>query len=131
MSRLERKTASGLMMSMLVLGAWTVSPALGADAACQQQAQTLCSGAKPGEAKFDTCLKEHAADLSKDCLAQLQASVARANELKEFPSCIADAEKLCPGSKPGGGQIMACLRVRQEDISEECKREMGKVTGQY
>lgn len=35
--------------------------------------------------------------------------------------CKADAEKLCPGVKPGEGRIAACLREHKDVVSEACK----------
>ena len=35
--------------------------------------------------------------------------------------CKADAAKLCPDVKPGGGRIAACLREHKDAVSDACK----------
>ena len=48
-------------------------------------------------------------------------------------ACKADVEKLCPGVKPGSGQIAACLKQHESQVSAACKdavanRRAGKRT---
>ncbi len=49
----------------------------------------------------------------------------------DVESCKADAQKYCPGVKPGGGAIEACLKKNETSLSPECmqfRKEMkGKV----
>ncbi|MGA7198001.1 cysteine rich repeat-containing protein [Roseiarcus sp.] len=47
--------------------------------------------------------------------------------------CKADAERLCPGTEPGGGRIVKCLKAHKMEVSIGCgkaiqhiKAEMGK-----
>jgi cysteine rich repeat protein len=122
MSQLKRVS---VVVWVVIVGALLTCriPALAADA-CQADAQKSCPGMKPGDAGYTGCMQQHAAQLSKPCAEHLQEAAARANELKEFSSCVADAEKLCPGTKPGGGQIMLCLRTHQGDLSSDCMQEM-------
>jgi hypothetical protein len=49
---------------------------------------------------------------------------AQEQELKQDWACIADAQKLCPGTKPGAGRVIACLRTYMSDLSEACKQEI-------
>ena len=39
-------------------------------------------------------------------------------------ACKADIEKLCQGVKPGEGRIIACLKEKQNEVSDNCKAEM-------
>ena len=102
-------------------------PAAPQDTACREQAEKLCPGMKPGDENFGPCIKQHEAQFPKGCRRQLGSASARARDLKQFPSCVADADKFCPK----GGSVMKCLRVHQTDLSEDCKREIGKRTGKY
>ena len=46
-------------------------------------------------------------------LAQDQAAVRAA--------CQADFERNCPGIRPGGGRLLACMREKQASFSEGCR----------
>lgn len=35
-------------------------------------------------------------------------------------ACKADAQKLCPGVKPGGGAIMSCLKKNESALTKDC-----------
>jgi len=50
---------------------------------------------------------------SVPALAQNQAAVRAA--------CQADFEKNCPGIRPGGGRLLACMREKQAAFSDGCK----------
>lgn len=42
-------------------------------------------------------------------------------------ACKADAEKLCPGAKPGSGAIVQCLKQHQAELSPACIEFRDKV----
>lgn len=50
---------------------------------------------------------------SLPALAQDQAAIRAA--------CQADFEKNCPGIRPGGGRLLACMRGKEAAFSEACK----------
>jgi hypothetical protein len=35
-------------------------------------------------------------------------------------ACAADARRLCPGIRPGGGRILVCLNSQAESLSQDC-----------
>jgi hypothetical protein len=39
---------------------------------------------------------------------------------QEGKACKADREKLCPGMKPGDGQLGGCLKQHEAELSPEC-----------
>lgn len=51
--------------------------------------------------------------VSVPALAQGQAAVRAA--------CQADFEKNCPGIRPGGGRLLACMRGKEASFSDGCK----------
>jgi hypothetical protein len=40
--------------------------------------------------------------------------------------CMDDAQKLCPGVKPGGGRISACLKEHKDQLSAECNARIAQ-----
>jgi hypothetical protein len=41
-------------------------------------------------------------------------------------ACQAEVAKLCPGSQPGGGRIMGCLKQNEAQVSTSCKEAIAK-----
>jgi hypothetical protein len=39
-------------------------------------------------------------------------------------ACKADAEKICPGVKPGGGKMLGCLKEHENDVTIGCAKEL-------
>jgi len=102
-----------------------------ADDECTGEIAKLCPAMQPGDGKYGKCLIANEAQLSAPCKPYAQAAAARQRTLKQFPSCVADAEKFCPHEKPVVTEVMACLRGHQGDLSESCKYEIGRDTGRY
>lgn len=42
--------------------------------------------------------------------------------------CIEDAHKLCPGMRPGDGQLKACLESHKDEVTAECRTKMHEVS---
>ena len=55
-------------------------------------------------------------------ITSLFATLAFAHDTPK--PCKADVEKLCPGVKPGEGRIVACLKEKQNEVSDGCKAKM-------
>jgi hypothetical protein len=43
------------------------------------------------------------------------------------PSCKADLARLCPAARPGGGQVVECLRANAAQLSPGCKARVGEM----
>jgi hypothetical protein len=41
--------------------------------------------------------------------------------------CKADAARLCPGVKPGGGKLLGCLKQHESEVSIGCAKELKAV----
>ena len=98
-------------------------------AECRAEIEKLCPGLKPGDGKYGQCVIDHKADLSDPCKKYADAAAARKQDLKQFPACIADAERLCPNTPLALSRLTKCLRTHQSDLSPECKQEIGKRSG--
>jgi hypothetical protein len=42
----------------------------------------------------------------------------------QMAACIADFQRLCPGTEPGNGAVKACLKTHRKDLSNDCKQEI-------
>ncbi|MBV9569260.1 MAG: cysteine rich repeat-containing protein [Hyphomicrobiales bacterium] len=47
---------------------------------------------------------------------------AFAQTAAERAACRADFQKLCKGTKPGGGRVLACLSQQRDQLSEGCRK---------
>ncbi len=103
---------SGCAVSIALLAAARPAAAAG----CQTDVEKLCKNEKA----IVTCLQSHKADLSAECSAYLAF-------FEQIPSCLVDAQRLCPSDKPSGAGVIACLRGRQSDLSDDCRKEIGKL----
>jgi hypothetical protein len=50
-----------------------------------------------------------------------------ANAASPLAYCRADAERLCPGVRPGGGAIKNCLKEHENEVSIGCAKEIKKL----
>jgi Cysteine rich repeat len=39
-------------------------------------------------------------------------------------ACGPDVQVNCPGVRPGGGEVMACLAANEASLSPRCRREL-------
>lgn len=42
----------------------------------------------------------------------------------QFAYCRADAQRLCPGVRPGGGALKGCLKEHENEVSIGCAKEL-------
>ena len=101
--------------------------------ACQDDAESLCAGVKPGKGAIMRCLADHESQLTPDCAAHVKQAQQNVQKMKGkmkeakqkfVEACRADIVKSCPGIEPGDGRIIQCLRAHQDAISPECKQEL-------
>jgi len=95
---------------------------------CKADLERLCGNVKPGEGRIQACLKAHEDEISPGCKAFVETKKGeiRAKIEQMSEACKGDAEKLCPGVKPGEGRILKCLLQHKEALSAECRNSMHK-----
>jgi hypothetical protein len=54
---------------------------------------------------------------------------AFAQTASEQAACRADFEKLCAGTKPGGGRVLSCLSKQKDKLSDGCRQVVEKHGG--
>jgi len=94
-------------------------------AACEEDTRKFCAGVEPGGGRIARCLQQHRADLSEACRNEGRKLGEDEKQHRALlqdvqQSCRDDAQKLCPGVKPGGGRIARCLRSHNSELSQAC-----------
>jgi len=89
------------------------------DLACSTDVWQYCGNVTPGADRLRVCLWSHWDELSSTCRDMAAALAEKAQKL--WDNCGADAERLCPGMKPGGGQIYLCLKAQESKASSQCR----------
>jgi hypothetical protein len=86
--------------------------------ACKAEMASLCAGSgdkRPGGIR---CLTDNQAKLGATCATAIKAARERREKLQA--ACKADADKLCKGVQPKGGQFVTCLRGKTAELSKPC-----------
>ncbi len=98
-------------------------------AACKADLEKLCAGVEPGEGRLIKCLKEKESQVSAECKASWdKMKDERKDRRQEMrAACGGDAEKHCPGMKPGDGQLMKCMKEKEAQLSAGCKAAMSEM----
>jgi hypothetical protein len=62
-------------------------------------------------------------------IMSLPATVsAQSNQIQEIMRyCRPDAERLCPGERPGGGRIIRCLKAHKMEMSVGCAMTLRRI----
>lgn len=93
------------------------------DQACGKDVDQYCKGVPPGGGAVLNCLKEHKADLSKECQAFLTEKAQEVKSKKDTwdQACGKDVSAYCQGVEPGQGRILKCLKEHEASLSAECR----------
>ncbi|SRR6266566_2267017 len=87
--------------------------------ACANDVWQYCRGVAPGGGRIRVCLWSRWDDLSSTCRETVTEIAAKAQKI--WDQCAGDMERLCPGLKPGGGQIYLCLKAQESKASSQCQ----------
>ena len=92
---------------------------------CAADAQRLCGDTDPGHGAVMQCLRNHGADLSKECNEKVALVRDRMHERAAslHQVCGSDVERLCPGLEAGTG-LVRCLYDHEQDIPRPCRDAM-------
>jgi Cysteine rich repeat len=64
-----------------------------------------------------------ASALSLAALASAESN-ALAQQAEAMKYCREDVARLCPGMRPGGGRIIACLKANKMEVSVGCAKAL-------
>ncbi len=86
--------------------------------ACKSDREKLCPGLKPGDGKLGPCMKEHAAELSPECSAAVEAGKQARKAIQA--NCKADVAKFCSDATKEHGAIGKCLESHASELEQSC-----------
>jgi len=89
------------------------------DQACSIDVWQYCRGVAPGADRIRVCLWSRWDDLSSTCREKAAEVAEKAQKLRDL--CGPDIDRLCPGMRPGGGQIYLCLKAQESKTSGQCR----------
>jgi hypothetical protein len=87
--------------------------------ACAADVWQYCGNVAPGADRIRICLGANWDNLSSTCRDKVAEVVETAQAIQQ--NCTADLERLCPGLKPGGGQLYLCLKAQESKTSSQCR----------
>jgi hypothetical protein len=90
--------------------------------ACANDVWQYCQNVVPGGDRIRVCLWSRWDDLSSTCRDRAAEVAEKAQQL--WDQCAGDIDRLCPGMKPGGGQIYLCLKAQESKASSQCRRAL-------
>lgn len=99
---------------------------------CEQELKTYCKDVTPGEGRALACLYAFSDKLSPRCeyaLYDAASQLERALNALTYVAneCRDDLQKLCSGTQPGGGRLLACLEKNEKQVSGRCKQALKDV----
>jgi Golgi apparatus protein 1 len=108
----------------VLLGVCALAGVAGAEVPCASDVKKLCADVPAGGGKIQTCLKDHAKELSPDCQKHLDDLSKKIGGL--VATCRYDIARFCADQNPGGGRIAGCLQKHRDELSPECKDRVKK-----
>ncbi|HME90613.1 MAG TPA: cysteine rich repeat-containing protein [Myxococcaceae bacterium] len=90
--------------------------------ACTNDVWQFCQNVVPGGDRIRVCLWSRWDDLSSTCREKAAEVAEKAQQL--WDQCGVDIDRLCPGMKPGGGQIYLCLKAQESKVSSQCRKTL-------
>jgi hypothetical protein len=98
-------------------------PAFAQTRLCADDAAKFCPNVKGVQGRMQ-CLREHEAELSPQCQAQLQIMTTRAKEMSD--ACQSDVQQFCQDVGAGSGRLAKCLKQHESELSSTCKDELAQ-----
>jgi hypothetical protein len=82
--------------------------------ACRADVSAHCAGTRPGAGRIAACLKQHEAQLSPDCKAQIGV----------IAECSQQVQKICGPGASTPPAMRDCFKARSGEFSASCRSAM-------
>ena len=96
---------------------------------CEADIEQLCPDSPDGSART-RCLQQRAKQLPPLCQSQLHERFVKWKEdgSRLMAACDEDVKQFCRAVEPGSGQILQCLQVHDQEVSDRCHQTLPKGT---
>ena len=119
--------------ALMVLNATSAARSQDVLMACEPDIKKYCSQVTLGDGRLLACMYAHEDKISEQCDVAIADA---ADQLDWFLSsvreaiatCAPDIEKHCADVAAGQGRIYACLRIKKDEIGDDCKAVVDNVT---
>lgn len=119
--------------ALMLLNATSATRAQDVLKACEADIKTFCSQVTLGDGRLLACMYAHEDKISPECdvaiadaADQLDWFLSSVREALE--TCAPDIQKHCADVDAGQGRIYACLRIKKDQIGDDCKAVVDNVT---
>ena len=119
--------------ALMLLNASSATQAQDVLKACEADIKTYCSQVTLGDGRLLACMYAHEDKISPECdvaiadaADQLDWFLCSVREALE--TCAPDIQKHCADVEAGQGRIYACLRIKKDQIGDDCKGVVDNVT---
>jgi len=96
---------------------------------CESEIEQLCPDFSDDSTRT-RCLRQRAKQLPPLCQSQLNEQFVKWKEDRSrlMEACDADVKRFCRAVKPGNGQIIQCLQLHGQEVSDRCYQALPKGT---
>jgi len=119
--------------ALMLLNATSATQAQDVLKACEADIKTYCSQVTLGDGRLHACMYAHEDKISPECdvaiadaADQLDWFLSSVREALE--TCAPDIQKHCADVEAGQGRVYACLRIKKDQIGDDCKAVVDNVT---
>jgi hypothetical protein len=114
-------------------GAFAAQPLIDTVAkGCEKELTTYCKDVTPGEGRVLACLYAFEDKLSATCEYALYDAASQLERVVAALSyavneCRGDLQKFCPGTQPGQGRLLTCLKKNEKSVSNRCNDALKEI----
>jgi len=96
---------------------------------CEAEIEQLCPDFPEGSVRMG-CLEQRVKQLQPLCQSQMHERFVKWREDRSrlIAACDDDAKRFCRAVKPGNGQILQCLQLHAQEVSDRCYQTLPKGT---
>ena len=119
--------------ALMLLNATSATQAQDVLKACEADIKTYCSQVTLGDGRLLACMYAHEDKISPECDVAIADAADQldwflSSVRKALETCAPDIQKHCADVEAGQGRVYACLRIKKDQIGDDCKAVVDNVT---